>query len=502
MNPTTSAAPPVPCRRPALLLLLTALALTGCTVGPDYVRPAVDAPASYKEQGPWKTAQPGNIDDRQDWWKSYGDSTLDQLMDQANAANLTVQVAMAQYRQARAEDQAARSSFWPQLGLSAGPSRARTNTGGTDGGTKLANAYAIGLDASWEPDLWGEVRRSVEASTATAQASAAQLAAARLSIQAELAQDYLQLRVTDQQKALYARTLAAYTRSLALTRSQYEAGVTLRSDVALADAQLKTTQAQSIDLDAQRNQLEHAIAILIGKPPAEFSLPPADGWRASLPQTPAGVPSQLLERRPDIANAERLAAAANANIGVAQAAYYPSLTLSAGGGFSAPGGGLAQWFSVPNRVWALGASLAETLFDGGLRDAHTDAARAAYDAAVAQYKQTVLGGFQEVEDNLSTLRVLGDENTAQDQAVDASRLAERLALSQYRAGTTTYLTVVTVQAQTLSNERTSSELLGRQLVASVALVKAVGGGWKASQLDGEAAAAQTEQAAADGKRAD
>jgi len=493
-----SAVPAATRRRSPLILVLATLSLAGCSVGPDYVRPAIDTPAAYKEQGPWKTAEPGHIDDRQDWWKSFGDSTLDQLMDQANAANLTVQEAVAQYRRARAEDQAARSAFWPQLGLAAGTSRARTNTNGS----KLGNAYAVGLDAGWEPDLWGEVRRSAEASSATAQASAAQLAAARLSIQAELAQDYLQLRVVDQQKALYARTVAAYMRSLALTRSQYEAGVTLRSDVALADAQLKTTQAQAIDLDAQRNQLEHAIAILIGKSPAAFSLPAQDGWQTRLPEIPTGVPSQLLERRPDIADAERLVAAANANIGVAQAAYYPSLTLSAGGGFSAAAGSVAQWFSIPNRVWALGASLAGTLFDGGLRAAHTEAARASYDAAVAQYKQTVLGGFQEVEDKLSNLRVLASENTAQDQAVDASRLAERLALSQYRAGTTTYLTVVTAQAQTLSNERTSSELWGRRLVASVALIKAVGGGWNAGQLDDRTAMASPDQAAAPIRHAD
>ncbi|HEX7748533.1 MAG TPA: efflux transporter outer membrane subunit [Bordetella sp.] len=471
--------------------LLPLAVLAGCSAGPDYVRPATEIPSAYKEPGPWKTARPGHIDDRRDWWKDYGDSTLDRLMDQANAANQTVQAALAQYRQARAADAAARSAFWPRVDASVGPSRARTNTSGT----KLANTYAAGLDAGWEPDLWGSVRRSVQASTAGAQASAAQLAAARLSIQAELAQDYLQLRVTDMQKALYARTLAAYARSLALTQSQYEAGVALRADVALADAQLKTAKAQAMDLDVQRNQLEHAIAVLTGRPPAAFSLPPQSGWQASLPDIPVGLPSELLERRPDIANAERLAAAANANIGVAKAAYYPQLTLSAGGGFSSALGGLAQWFSVPNRVWALGAELAGTVFDGGLRRAHTDAAIAAYDAAVAQYKQTVLGGFQEVEDNLSTLRVLGNERAAQDQAVAASRLAERLALSQYRAGTATYLTVAAAQAQTLGNERTAADLLGRQLTASVALIKAVGGGWDARQLEDPSAAAQATRAA-------
>lgn len=469
--------------RPRLRIVPAALAvlalLSGCAVGPDYVRPTLDVPATYKEAGPWKTAQPGQVDANGDWWRIYGDDTLDGLMAQANQANQTIAQAAAQYRQARALTDEARAGFWPQLtaGISAG--RARTN----NNGSKLGNTYATSLDASWEPDLWGSVRRSVEASEAGAQSSAAQLAAARLSVQATLAQDYLQLRITDELKALFARTLVAYQRSLKLTQSQYNAGVALRSDVALAEAQLKTAQAQAIDLDTQRNQLEHAIAILVGKAPADFSLPATpERWRATVPDIPAGVPSQLLERRPDIASAERLAAAANAQIGVARAAYYPDLILSAGLGFSSGTAGLAQWFNTPSRVWSLGVALAQTVFDGGLRGARVEEARAGYDAAAAQYKQTVLAGFQEVEDNLSNLRVLADESVAQDQAVAASRLSENLALAQYRAGTTTYLTVVTAQALTLSNERTAADLLGRRLLASVALIKATGGGWNAAQL--------------------
>jgi NodT family efflux transporter outer membrane factor (OMF) lipoprotein len=480
----------------ALIGAAVAATLAGCAVGPDYARPQLPTmPTAYKEAGPWKTAEPGRIDSNQNWWEAYGDQTLDGLIAQANEANQTIQQAAAQYRQARAAADAARSAFWPTAGLGLGAGRARTQT--NSGVPELGNTYSATLDVSWEPDLWGSVRRTVEASEANTQASAAQLAAARLSIQADLAQDYMQLRVTDLQKALYARTLEAYTRALKLTQSQYSAGVALRSDVALAEAQLKTAQAQAIDLDDQRNQLEHAIAILMGKSPAEFSLPPTpDSWRDPVPQIPTGVPSQLLERRPDIANAERLAAAANANIGVAQAAYFPQLLLSAGGGFSSTTAGLAQWFNTPSRIWSLGASLAETVFDGGLRAAQTAEARAAYDAAAAQYKQTVLGGFQEVEDNLSTLRVLAGETTAQDQAVTASRLAEQLSLSQYRAGTVTYLTVVTSQALALSNERTAVQLLGRQLVASVALIKAVGGGWDASQLDTSTARADNAPAPA------
>jgi NodT family efflux transporter outer membrane factor (OMF) lipoprotein len=476
---------------------LSALALlSGCAAGPDYVRPKMDVPAAYKEAGPWKTAQPGQIDTSLDWWKIYNDDTLDRLMAQANAANQTIAQAAAQYRQARALTDEARAAFWPQATAGVSAQRARSSNGN---GIKLGNTYAASLDASWEPDLWGSVRRSVEASEAGAQSSAALLAAARLSVQATLAQDYLQLRITDELKALFARTIAAFERSLKLTQSQYNAGVALRSDVALAEAQLRTAQAQAIDLDTQRNQLEHAIAILIGRAPADFSLPPApESWHARIPEIPTGVPSQLLERRPDIASAERQAAAANAQIGVAQAAYYPDVILSAGLGFSSGSAGLAQWFNTPSRVWSLGAALAQTLFDGGLRSARVQAARAGYDAAVAQYKQTVLGGFQEVEDNLSNLRVLANESVAQDQAVAASRLSEQLALAQYRAGTTTYLTVVTAQALTLSNERTATDLAGRRLLASVALIKATGGGWNAAQMDAPLASADMPAASAAG----
>jgi NodT family efflux transporter outer membrane factor (OMF) lipoprotein len=454
------------------------LMLAGCAVGPDYVRPQIDVPVAYKEQGPWKQAQPGQIDNNQRWWEAYNDPTLNALVMQAGAANQNIRFAEAQYRQAQAAAQAARASFWPTVGASAGAQRAQTNN--SNSGPKLADTYSIGLNASWEADIWGRIRRTVEAGDASSQASAASLAAAQLSIQSTLAQDYLQLRITDQLKDLYARTVAGYMRSLQLTTNQYNAGVALRSDVAQAQTQLLTAQAQLIDLDATRNQLEHAIAILLGKSPAVFSLPaaPADTpMQAQMPQIPTGLPSDLLERRPDIANAERLAAAANANIGVAKAALFPALTLSASGGYSSIP--FAEMFDTPSRVWSLGAALAGTLFDGGLRTARTAQATAAFDASVAQYKQTVLGGFQEVEDNLSTLRVLDQESAVQAQAVEAAQLAERLALSQYRAGTATYLIVVTTQAASLAAQRTAVQLSGRQLVASVALIKAVGGGWHA-----------------------
>ncbi|CUJ76150.1 MAG: efflux transporter outer membrane subunit [Achromobacter sp.] len=461
--------------------LAALLGLAGCAVGPDYQRPTMDLPAGYKESGPWKTAQPGVIDGSQPWWEAYGDPTLNALIVAANGANQTIQQAQAQYRQARAAADAARAGFWPTVGANVSAQRARAKSNGVVG---VSNSYAAAIDVSWEPDLWGAVRRQVESSDASTQASEASLAAARLSIQAALAQDYLQLRAVDREKDLYARTLQAYQRTLKLTQSQYDAGVALRSDVAQAEAQLRTAQAQAIDLDTSRNQLEHAIAILTGRAPAQFSLAPlaADQpWMFHVPAVPTGLPSDLLERRPDIAAAERQVASANAAIGVARAAYFPSLVLSATGGFGAAS--FAQWFNAPGRVWSLGAALAETIFDGGLRRARDAQAVAAFDASAAQYKQTVLGAFQEVEDNLSTLRVLDDEARAQDQAVAASRLSEQLALAQYRAGTTTFLAVATAQALTLSNERNAVQLRGRQMVASVALIKAVGGGWNASALN-------------------
>ncbi|MET3498236.1 efflux transporter outer membrane subunit [Variovorax boronicumulans] len=470
----------------ATAVALAALLLAGCAVGPDYVRPQMDVPVAYKETGPWKTATPQAIDASHPWWEAYGDTALNALIVQANAANQNIRIAEAQYREAQAIAAAAHAGFYPTVGLDAGATRAQTNSTGT---VKRGTTDTLGLAASWEPDLWGAVRRSVEAGNADVQASADDLAGARLSIQTTLAQDYLQIRVIDLQRALYASTTAAYARALELTQHQYAAGTVLRSDVALAQSQLKTAEAQAVDLEAQRSQLEHAIAVLTGQAPASFSLAPlpssgqttaaslstTNALHVQLPIAPTGLPSELLERRPDIAAAERRVQAANANIGVAKAAYYPQIVLSASGGFSA--GNLASLFNTPSRVWSLGAALAQTVFDGGLRRAHTDQAVATYDASVAQYKQTVLGGFQQVEDNLATLRVLDRESALQAQAVQASQLAERLALSQYRAGTATYLSVVTAQQLSLTNQRTAAQLLGRQLAASVSLIAATGGGW-------------------------
>jgi len=471
--------PSVPIRSRAacrLAPLATAALLAACAAGPDYVRPTLELPDAYKEVGPWKTAEPRPADSAQPWWEAYADPVLNGLMQDAERANQSLRVAEAQYRQAQALADAARAGYYPTLGVNAGAQRARTNTNGV----RTGNTVGLGAAASWEPDLWGSVRRSVESGEAGAQASADDLAAAHLSIQAALAQDYLQLRITDQQRELYAATTEAYARALKLTQAQRAAGVALLSDVALAESQLTSAQAQGVDLDAQRAQLEHAIAILTGRAPAAFSLAPASAaqpFAVQLPASPAGLPSQLLERRPDIAAAERRVALANANIGVARAAYFPNLLLSAGGGFNAAG--LGSLFDTPSRVWSLGAALAQTVFDGGLRRAHDAQAVAAYDASVAQYKQTVLTGFQQVEDNLATLRVLATESELQARAVTAAQTAERLALSQYRAGTATYLAVVTAQTLSLANQRAAVQLRGRQLAASVALVTATGGGWNA-----------------------
>ncbi len=456
--------------------VLALAAAAACTVGPDYVRPPLDVPASYKESGPWRPAAPQAIDSGQAWWEAFHDSSLNGLITRANQANQNIRQAEAQYRQSRAIADAARATYWPTLGLSAGAGRALGNTNGI----KLGNDNTLGAGASWEPDLWGRVRRAVQAGEASREASADDLAAARLSIQGTLAQDYLQLRVTDLLIGLYAETTDAYARALALTEHQHAAGVTLRSDVALAESQLKTAQAQGVDLQAQRSQLEHAIAVLLGEAPARFTLPAApltaQPLHFALPAIPTGLPSDLLERRPDIAGAERRAAAANASIGVARAAYFPSLVLGASSGFNSSH--LASLFDTPSRVWSLGAALAQSVFDGGLRRAHSEQAVAAYDAAAAHYKQTVLAGFQQVEDNLATLRVLAHEVDLQSQAVRAAQLAERSALSQYRAGTTTYLSVVTAQTLSLANQRTAVQILGRQLAASVALITATGGGWR------------------------
>lgn len=456
-------------RAPWSLALVLGVSLAGCTVGPDYVRPDAPLSAQFKEAQGWKSAQPADQLPKGNWWEIFGDPVLNDLEAQIDINNQNVRQAEALYRQAQAQAQGARAAYFPTVSASLGDSRGRTVTG-----KGVTTQHSLSLDASWEADLWGGIRRSVEAGTATAQASAATLANAKLSAQATLAQDYFLLRVAEEQKRLYERTVAAYTRSLELTRNQYAVGVATRADVVQAETQLKSTQALALDVEITRGQLEHAIALLIGKAPGEFSLAPASLVH-QLPDLPLSLPSALLERRPDIASAERQVAAANAQIGVAQAAWFPSLSLTASGGYQSAT--LANWISAPNRFWSLGPTLAETLFDGGARSAKVSGARAAYDAAVAAYRQTVLGALGEVEDNLVALRILKDEIQVQNAAVASARESVTLTTNQYKAGTVSYLNVVTVETTALTNERSALTLLGRQYTAAVLLIKALGGGW-------------------------
>jgi NodT family efflux transporter outer membrane factor (OMF) lipoprotein len=465
-----------------LFSLLLMLNISACTVGPDYVRPQVETPAAYKESGDWKPAEPRDDAGRGRWWEIFGDAPLDALLAQVEVSNQTIAAAEAQLRQAGALARQARAGGFPSVTgtLQETRSRSSANTGPSVGAaTETRTSYSLPVTVSWEADLWGRIRRSVEQGEASAQASAADLVNARLSVQAELAQSYFQLRALDSQKQLLEATVAAYARTLELTRNRYTVGVVARADVAQAETQLQSTRAQALDLGVPRVQLEHAIAVLLGKPAASFSLASAP-LAAVPPRVPAGLPAELLERRPDIAAAERRVAAANAQIGVARAAFFPAATLGASFGFQASAA--EHWFTLPSRFWSVGPALALTLFDGGRREAVSDQAVAAYDASVAAYRGTVLAAFREVEDNLAALRILEQEAEVQAGAVRAAEQSLELAINQYKAGIVTYLQVVQAQTAALSNQRAAADILGRRVAASVLLVKALGGGWdRASQ---------------------
>ncbi len=465
-----------------LPLLLALCILAGCAVGPDYLRPAMHSPAAYREG--WKSAQPRDDVSRGNWWEIYGDPELDALVKQVEMSNQNVIAAAAQYRQAQALLGSASAGQYPTVsgGISAsrgqGTSAASsTGTAVVSPGSPVRNTDRLSLSANWEADVWGRIGRTVEASEAQVQAGAADLQAALLSAQATLVQSYLQRRVNQAQGRLLEQTIAAYERSLQITRNRYEAGVSGRSDVALAETQLRSTQAQAIDLGVQRAQLEHAIAVLIGRAPADISVPAKDGVATlpTLPNIPVGLPSELLERRPDIAASERRIAAANAQIGVAQSAFFPALTFNAAGGYQ--NSSFSQLTALPNRFWSLGPALALTLFDAGARSAQKEQAIAAYDRSVASYRQTVLTAFQEVEDNLAALRILAAEAEAQRAAQVAAHEALTLTENQYQAGTVSYLNVVTAQAAALAADRTGLGISGSRLNASVLLQKALGGDW-------------------------
>lgn len=469
-------------RHSSLPILPILFALTGCALGPDYQRPAVEVPAAFKEAGTWKPAAPQDEAPRGNWWEIYGDETLNTLVAQVEISNQNVAAAAAQYRQALAALGLAQAAYAPTLGASLTGTRARGTTTTTEStatppGAPIRNTARIALNASWEADLWGRIGRNIEAGEASARASRADLQAALLSAQATLVQSYLQLRANDAQQALLAQTIAAYERSLQITRNRHAAGVAGRIDVAQAETQLKSTQAQAVDLRVPRAQLEHAVAVLTGKAPAEFHLAPTRTLPAlaALAAIPPTLPSALLERRADIAAAERRMAAANAQIGVAQAAWFPTLSLGSSAGYQ--NSSLSHLMTLPNRFWSIGPALALSLFDGGARAAQKESALAAYEKAVASYRQAVLGAFQEVEDNLAALRQLADEARLQQAAAQTAGEALALTENQYRAGTVSYLNVVTAQATALGAQRNVIDLDGRRLIASAALLKALGGYW-------------------------
>ncbi|MET0949764.1 MAG: efflux transporter outer membrane subunit [Pseudomonas sp.] len=459
---------------------LCVLLLSACAVGPDYHKPEMAAPAQFKAAQGWRQAAPSDSLARGAWWELYGDAQLNGLVEQLNSSNQTVAQYEAQYRQARALVRSSRGAFFPTLDLTTSKNRSSQGTGSSSSSLSssssgIRDTYNAQLGVSWEADIWGKLRRGLEADTASAQASLGDLAAMQLSLQSELVQNYLQLRVIDEQKRLLEATVDAYQRSLTLTQNQYRAGISGRDAVAQAQTQLKSTQADLIDLMWQRAQFENAIAVLMGQAPADFNLA-ASTSIPTLPAIPVGLPSQLLERRPDIAAAERSVMAANANIGIAKAAYYPDLTLSLSGGYSSST--FANWISLPNRFWSVGPQLAMTLFDGGQRSAEVDRTEAVYDQTVAQYRQTVLNGFQEVENYLVQLKVYEEEAGVRAEALAAARDSLRLTSNQYKAGLIGYLDVVNVQTTALSNERSVLTLLQSRLIASVQLIAALGGGWE------------------------
>jgi NodT family efflux transporter outer membrane factor (OMF) lipoprotein len=484
------------------ITLLTCLisALSGCAVGPDYLRPDVETPAQFKEIEGWKVAEPGDEAPRGKWWESYGDAQLNALVEQIEISNQNVRAAEAQYRQAVGVLGVSRAAYFPSITSNFSASRAQgvssssTSSGSStiSPGSPIRNTDRLSLGASWEADVWGRISRNVESSTASVQASAGDLQAALLSAQSTLVQTYMQLRANDAQRRLLEQTAAAYQRTLEITRNRYDAGVAGRIDVAQAESQLKTTQAQAIDLGVLRAQYEHAIAALLGRAPADFSLAPT-GVLPELPQIPVALPSALLERRPDVAAAERRAAAANAQIGVVQAAFFPSLILSTSGGFQ--GTSLSQLLTLPNRFWSVGPALALTLFDAGARSSQKEQAIALYDKSVATYRQTVLTAFQEVEDNLASLRILEEEASVQREAAKFAAESLRLTQNQYQSGTVSYLNVVIAQAAALSADRSSIDISGRRLLASAALLKALGGDWHEAKVDVKAVEINTQETA-------
>jgi NodT family efflux transporter outer membrane factor (OMF) lipoprotein len=470
--------------------LIGLILFKGCDKAPKYAKPTVPTPPSYKEITPenfketdnWKFARPKDDVIRGKWWEMFSDPQLNALEEQVDISNQNIALADANFRAARAVVKESRSQYFPTVATSPSIIVSRSSSRMTQSNIsagRVVTDYSLPFDASWEPDLWGRIRNTVSASASEAQATAADLENVRLSVQAELAFDYYELHSLDAQKQLFDSTVVAYQQELDLTRVRFQTGIASDEDVAQAETQLETTQAQATDLGIQRAQLEHAIALLTGQPASTFSLSIAP-LKADPPPIPIGLPSQLLERRPDIAASERRVAEANAEIGVTKAAFFPALTLNAAAGFESTS--IASWFTWPARFFSVGPALAQTLFDKGKRAAATEQARAEYDGTVANYRQTVLTAFQEVEDNLAALRILSRELEQQDAAVNSSERTLSLANERYKAGIDSYLNVISAQTTLLANQRTAVNLRMQQMTASVELIKALGGGWSASLL--------------------
>ena len=465
------------------VLAIVVLLMSGCAVGPKYHSPMVQAPPAYKELGDWKPAQPNDQKLGGNWWEIFQDSQLNTLEQQINVSNQNLKSAAAQYQQARAVLRYNRADYYPTVTAGLSGTRTRTSAhrpppnsifnGITD------NDFTLPFDVSYQADVWGRVRRTVESYREQAQASAADLATVNLSMHADLAIDYFQARSLDAQEQLLNSTVKQYEQALQLTESRFEGGVASEVEVEQAKTILQTTRAEAIDVGVLRAQYEHAVAILIGKPPAEFSLPPLP-LTAAPPRIPVNVPSDLLERRPDIAAAERRVAAANAQIGVAKSAYYPLVNLAASGGFESST--ITTLLNGPSGLWSIGGSALGTIFDVGRRRSLNDEARAAYDSQVANYRQSVLNGFQQVEDNLAAVRILENEAKVQDEAVVAAQRSLDLSITRYKGGVTSYLEVITAQNTALADEVTAVNILGRRMASTVLLIQALGGGWDRSSL--------------------
>jgi len=466
----------------AVLFATAALQLGGCAVGPNYHTPVVQAPPAYKEVGDWKPAQPNDQKLGGNWWETFQDAQLNALEQQIDVSNQNLKAALAQYTQARAVLRYYRADYYPTIAAAPSANRERYSNNrppqsSIDGLT--FNDFVLPLDLSYEADVWGRVRRNVESYRAQAQASAADLETVNLSMHADLAVDYFAARSLDAEEQLLGTTVTQYEQALQLTEAQFAGGIGSEVEVAQARTILETTRAQTIDVGVARAQYEHATAVLLGKPPAEFTLPPLP-LTTPPPPIPAGVPSELLERRPDIASAERMMASANAQIGVAEAAYYPVFNLTASGGFES--GSITTLLQGPSILWSAGGSALVTIFDVGRRRAGVDQAKAGYSNTVAMYRETVLTGFQQVEDNLAALRILEQEAQVQDTAVQAAERSLELSITRYKGGVTSYLEVITAQNAALADEVTAVNILGRRMASAVLLIQALGGGWDRSSL--------------------